>query len=138
MYTKLKSRRNKQVKFVRMWRVCFYFLLMTISPQAHARTLTESQKSDARRVIETIRRCRHIPGMTLSVVTNDTVIWNAGFGLSDLERNKSVTTDTLFPIASTTKAFTTTLLAMLMEKHGNRYVVQMTFTQVSLSLVFFY
>ena len=113
----------------KMWRVCFYFLLMTVLVHAHPRTLTESQKSDARRVIETIRRCRHIPGITLSVVTNDTVIWKAAFGFSDLENNKSVTTDTLFPIASTTKAFTTTLLAMLMEKHGNRYVVRVIFTQ---------
>ncbi|KAK2160394.1 hypothetical protein LSH36_134g03016 [Paralvinella palmiformis] len=83
-------------------------------------TLTESQKDDVRHAIETVVRCRQIPGITLSVVTSDVVLWKTTFGVADVERNKPVTTDTLFPIGSTTKAFTSTLLAMLLEKYSNR------------------
>lgn len=52
-------------------------------------------------------------GLSIAVVKNDTVIYSKGFGYRDLENQLPVTTNTVFPIGSTTKAFTGSLLGIL-------------------------
>jgi CubicO group peptidase (beta-lactamase class C family) len=52
-----------------------------------------------------------IPGAALAIVQNDRVIYVKGYGTK--EGTQPVTADTLFQIASTSKAFTSTALAML-------------------------
>ena len=42
-----------------------------------------------------------------------------GFGFSNLDSREPVTSNTLFPIASTTKAFTVTLLAIILHSEAN-------------------
>ena len=54
----------------------------------------------------------HIPGMALAVVKDDALLLAHGFGLRDLEQGTPVSTDTLFAIGSSSKAFTTALIAM--------------------------
>ena len=66
--------------------------------------------------VEDVMQCRHIPGLTLSVVRSGRVLLERGFGFADVESKRRVDTKTLFPIASTTKSFTVTLLAMLLEE----------------------
>ena len=58
----------------------------------------------------------HVPGMAIGVVQNDEIILNAGFGLRDMEQNLPVTPDTVFGIASVSKAFTTFAMALLVER----------------------
>jgi len=57
----------------------------------------------------------HAPGMAVAVVIDDKVVVAKGYGLADLDANKAVTPDTLFEIASATKAFTATAMAMLVD-----------------------
>ena len=64
--------------------------------------------------LEAARKKEHIPGMALVVVKDDKVVLAKGFGLKDIEAKEPVTTKTLFAIGSTTKAFTATLIAMLL------------------------
>ena len=54
-----------------------------------------------------------IPGAAVAVVKNDRVVYVQGYGSKDLGGTNLVTPDTLFQIASTSKAFTTTAMAML-------------------------
>lgn len=54
-----------------------------------------------------------IPGAAVAVVKDDRVVFVAGYGSKDLSGSNPVTPDTLFQIASTSKAFTTTAMAML-------------------------
>src|SRR5438309_10632523 len=54
----------------------------------------------------------YVPGAALAIIKNDKVILLTGLGYKDLKNNKPVTTDTLFAIGSTTKAFTSMLMAM--------------------------
>jgi len=62
--------------------------------------------------LEEARVENHIPGMALAVVKDDEVIFARGFGLADLETQRKASPETLFAIGSTTKAFTSTLVAM--------------------------
>ena len=58
----------------------------------------------------------HVPGMAIGVVQNDEVILNAGYGLRNVEQNLPITPDTVFGIASVSKAFTTFAMALLVER----------------------
>jgi CubicO group peptidase (beta-lactamase class C family) len=57
-----------------------------------------------------------LPGMAVAIVQNDRVIYAKGFGVKEFGKNDTVTADTLFQIGSTTKAFTTTAMAMLVDE----------------------
>ena len=55
----------------------------------------------------------NIPGMGISIVYKDKLIYSKGYGLRDIEKNLPATETTLFPIASNTKLFTSTIAAQL-------------------------
>ncbi len=56
-----------------------------------------------------------IPGIAVAVVKDDKVVLLKGYGVREIGTAQPVTPDTLFQIASATKAFTTTAMAMLVE-----------------------
>lgn len=56
------------------------------------------------------------PGMAIAIVQNDKVIYAKGFGVKENGKSDRVSADTLFQIASTSKAFTTTAMAMLVDE----------------------
>src|SRR5262249_59622518 len=57
-----------------------------------------------------------IPGLAVVVVQNDHVVYMNAFGVKEIGKSDPVTPDTLFEIASTSKAFTATSLAMLVDQ----------------------
>lgn len=67
-------------------------------------------------IVETIRQGGRIPGAALAVVMDGAMVYAKGFGYRDLKRRKKMTADTLYPIASTSKALNTTLLGMLVDE----------------------
>jgi CubicO group peptidase (beta-lactamase class C family) len=54
-----------------------------------------------------------VPGLALVVVHDDRVLFLNGFGVREIGKPGPVTADTVFPVASCTKSFTTLALAML-------------------------
>ncbi len=58
----------------------------------------------------------NVPGMAVAVVENDKVVLAKGFGVRHLDSGEPVTADTLFGIASNTKAFTAAALAALVDQ----------------------
>jgi CubicO group peptidase (beta-lactamase class C family) len=54
-----------------------------------------------------------VPGLAVGIVRDGRVVHLAGYGVQELGGKVPVTPDTLFPIASCTKAFTTTAMAKL-------------------------
>lgn len=64
------------------------------------------------KAVEEGRQKRGIPGLSLVIVKDDKVIYMKGLGHCDFERKVAVTPDTLFAIGSSTKAFTSMLVAM--------------------------
>ena len=56
------------------------------------------------------------PGLAIGVVKDNRVAFLKGYGMRDRERSLPVTPDTLFGIASCTKAFTGTIIGMLKDE----------------------
>lgn len=57
-----------------------------------------------------------VPGVAVAVVRDEEVIYLKGHGVRQLGRSDPITADTLFPIASCTKGFTTAAMAMLADE----------------------
>lgn len=57
-----------------------------------------------------------VPGLAIAVVQNDSVILAKGFGVKDINKNDKVDENTLFAIASNTKAYTAAAIAVLVDE----------------------
>ena len=68
----------------------------------------------------------NIPGMALAVVLDDKVILEHSFGLSNLDEEIAVTSDTLFAIGSVTKSFTSAAVAVLVDDGKMRWDAPIT------------
>jgi CubicO group peptidase (beta-lactamase class C family) len=66
--------------------------------------------------IEQAMKQWEVPGLALAVVKDDSVIYAKGYGVRELGRPEPVTPHTLFAIGSTTKAFTSALMGMLVDE----------------------
>jgi len=57
-----------------------------------------------------------IPGMTVGVVQNGQLVYSKGFGVKEVGKNEKVDGNTLYAIASNSKAFTSAILGMLVDE----------------------
>jgi D-alanyl-D-alanine-carboxypeptidase/D-alanyl-D-alanine-endopeptidase len=79
----------------------------TASDVAPTREMSESEMSAAvDQFFANFVLDSHIPGLVYGIVANGRLVYVRGLGVQDLESNRPVTPDTLFRIASMTKAFT--------------------------------
>ncbi len=62
-----------------------------------------------------------VPGMAMAVVKDDSVVYMRGFGTRTVGRDEPVDAHTSFAVASTTKAFTATAIAMLVDEGTVRW-----------------
>ena len=63
----------------------------------------------------------HIPGMAIAITTGDSIIFSKGYGYANLEKKTKVDGNTLFAIASNSKAFTATSIAKMVEQGKLRW-----------------
>lgn len=66
--------------------------------------------------IEAMRQQWGVPGMAVAVVQGDQVLFSQGFGVRQTGQPEAVDSQTLFAIASNSKAFTSAALAMLVDE----------------------
>jgi CubicO group peptidase (beta-lactamase class C family) len=66
--------------------------------------------------VENAMKAWEVPGLALVVVKGDSVIYAKGYGVADLATGAPVDQNTLFAIASTSKAFTVAALGMLVDE----------------------
>ncbi len=85
------------------------FLFATVLLQAQNNQAT--QKIDKK--LSELLEVSHAPGFSICIVRGDKVIYSKGFGYANIEKKQKVDENTLFPIGSTSKAFTTALLGIL-------------------------
>jgi CubicO group peptidase (beta-lactamase class C family) len=111
---------NKQIQF--FTHIIISLGLLSLALVTTVATATNNNKELKQRLetlsqqLEEKRKEFHIPGMAMAIVKNNKVIFAKGFGVRDLETQKPVKTDTVFAIGSTTKAFTATLISMLVDE----------------------
>jgi CubicO group peptidase (beta-lactamase class C family) len=82
-----------------------------------ANTLDQARIAELGRFVEQGQKALGIPGVGLGVVQDGKVVLADGFGLKELGGTEKPDGDTLFMIASNTKAMTTLLLAKLVDEH---------------------
>ncbi len=89
----------------------FLCVLLTL-PAAAADRLESSVDKAARQVMTTF----NLPAVAIAIVQDDHVLLAKAYGVKESGKPDPVSADTLFQIGSTTKAFTTTALAMLADE----------------------
>lgn len=78
--------------------------------------MTDTELQGYPEFVERTMREWKVPGVAVAVVKDDEVVFARGFGKRDLAENLEVTPQTLFAIASCSKAFTAMALAMLVDE----------------------
>jgi len=63
----------------------------------------------------------NIPGLAIAVVIRDNIVLSRAFGFADLNKMIPVTEDTIFPIGSSAKPFTSTLISILVTEGEMRW-----------------
>ncbi len=82
-----------------------------------ANTLDQARIAELRRFVEQGQKVLGVPGVGLGLVQDGKVVFADGFGVKELGGTTKPDGDTLFMIASNTKAMTTLLLAKLVDEH---------------------
>lgn len=65
---------------------------------------------------EKARKDWDVPGMAIAIVSKDSILFAKGYGLKDINKSDKVDANTLFAIASNSKAFTAASLALLVDQ----------------------
>jgi CubicO group peptidase (beta-lactamase class C family) len=79
--------------------------------------LDEARIAELGRFIERGEKETGVPGVSLGLIQDGKVIFAGGFGAKELDGSEKPDGDTLFMIASNTKALTTLMLAKLVNEH---------------------
>ena len=81
-----------------------------------AQRATRSPVQEIAAYVEQMRQEWKVPGLALAIVKDDSIILSRGFGVRELGKADPVDEHTLFAIASCSKAFTATLVGMLVSE----------------------
>lgn len=106
------------------FRVSFPFLAAGIvfahfAPPVFAQAAFPQAAIDSKAIDQIVRDALEtweVPGVGIAIVHDDRVIYLEGRGVKERGTKNAVTPDTVFAVASCTKAFTTTAMAMLVEE----------------------
>ncbi|HJW95808.1 MAG TPA: serine hydrolase [Thermoanaerobaculia bacterium] len=85
------------------------FVLLLLASIARAETPVDKLALDAMKQWK-------LPGLAIAIVKDDKVVLTKGYGVKEIGGTAPITDETLFQIASTSKAFTTTAMAMLVDE----------------------
>jgi CubicO group peptidase (beta-lactamase class C family) len=96
-------------------RLSLLLLLLVFPVFAFAQSLDEKLKEiDA--YAEKTRADWNVPGIAVAIVKDDKVVFAKGYGVREMGKTERVDENTLFAIASNSKAFTTASLAILVDE----------------------
>ncbi len=88
-------------------------LLLLWQTTAHAQTSATEPLKNIDAYIEKAMNEWQIPGLAIAVVKDDKIIYAKGYGVREIRKSEPVDEQTIFPIASATKAFTAAALGIL-------------------------
>ena len=87
-------------------------VVIALAASAPAQTIDTASVD---KIVEDALKAWQVPGASLAIVQGDKVVHLKGYGVKEQGTTNPVTPDTLFAIGSTSKAFTTTAMAMLVD-----------------------
>jgi CubicO group peptidase (beta-lactamase class C family) len=94
----------------------FLVLLLLVLPLLSVSQSLEEKLADIDSYAQKVMTDWKQPGMAIAIVKDDAVVFAKGYGTRELGKNAPVDADTVFAIASNSKAFTTAALAMLVDE----------------------
>lgn len=107
-------------KKVGSWFLVFHLVAVTVLIQpasaSQSGNVSESAIPRARTLIHELRKVGDIPGIAVAVGTGSGILWEEGFGFSDLENNVRVTPNTRFRLGSVSKIVTMAAAMRLVER----------------------
>ena len=93
------------------------FLLFVVFPVfAFAQTSLDARLKEIDAYAEKTRADWNVPGIAVGIVKDDKVVFLKGYGVRELNKPERVDENTLFAIASNSKAFATASLAILVDE----------------------
>ena len=92
-------------------------VLWLIATPTDASTRPSQSPEAVQQYLEKEMASRHIPGMQVAVIQHGRIVFLTAMGLANIDHHIPVTNDTIFSIASATKAFTGVALLQLVERH---------------------
>ena len=92
------------------YKFLFALLITTLSVKAQ---ITENQLDD---LMQRTMKTFDVPGIAVAIVKDGKVIISKGYGVTNIKTQQKVDGNTLFGIASNSKAFTSAALAMLVDE----------------------
>lgn len=90
----------------------FLFFMLINCSQAQ----TDDRLEGIETLIEKVLESTNTPGCAIAIVEGERILYTNGIGFKDFEKKLKVDSNTLFPIGSTTKAFTAALLGIYQDK----------------------
>lgn len=90
-------------------------------PKDSAVGLTSEQVAELDQWIEQTRQTWQVPGLSVAIVRDEKVLLCKGYGVRELGKPEAVDDQTLFAIASNSKAFTANALAILVDEGKLRW-----------------
>ena len=85
------------------------FLILLISYNS----FTQISEKQGDELVENTLKSLNVPGIEVAIVKDGKIVLSKGYGVKSILTNEKVDANTLFGIASNSKAFTTAALAML-------------------------
>lgn len=89
------------------------FLFLLLKPAAGQKVAVSERLQGLDAEVKQVMSDWHVPGIAIAIVTDTSVVWIDGFGKKNVETDAPVTERILFPIGSTTMAFTAAGLGIL-------------------------
>jgi CubicO group peptidase (beta-lactamase class C family) len=99
--------------FMKQFPAFTFLCLFIFSVQPKAQPLSNTQIDS---LVERTLRTFDVPGIAVAVIKDNKIVLAKGYGVRSLNTKKKVDENTLFGIASNTKAFTTTALGILVDE----------------------
>ncbi len=90
-----------------------YFCLISIGAKTYAQVITTDSVD---RLVERTLKTFDVPGIAIAIVKDDKIVYEKGYGVASLKTNKKVDENTLFGIASNSKAFTAAAIGILCDE----------------------
>ncbi len=97
----------------------FFILAKPLAAQSAKPLADPAARYDA--YVQQAVRDWHVPGLTVTVVKDGKVLFKKGYGVRELGRTEPIDTQTLFAMASTTKAMTAACLGILVDEGKLRW-----------------
>lgn len=102
-------------KLFRVWQILLFGFVLLVAATA-VKAQDSAGWSSLDQYIKSSMKDWKVPGASVAIVRDGSVVYMKGFGVRDIHTKQPVTPDTLFDIGSCTKAFTSAAIAMLVDE----------------------